>query len=68
MPPDSVINEFSAKAKQLFELKDNLSKQNEQLTQTRDSLLPRLISGKLSVENLDIQFPPGMGKNTLSEP
>ena len=60
LPPDSVINEFSAKAKQLFELKDNLSKQNEQLTQTRDSLLPRLISGKLSVENLIIQFPPGM--------
>jgi type I restriction enzyme S subunit len=32
----------------------------ERLTQTRDLLLPRLISGKLSVENLDIQFPPGM--------
>ena len=26
----------------------------------RNMLLPRLISGKLSVENLDIQFPPGM--------
>lgn len=30
------------------------------LTKTRDLLLPRLISGKLSVENLDIQFPPSM--------
>ena len=30
------------------------------LTQTRDLLLPRLISGKLSVEDLDIQFPPSM--------
>jgi len=27
---------------------------------SRDALLPRLISGKLSVENLDIQFPPSM--------
>ena len=27
---------------------------------TRDSLLPRLISGKLSVDALDIRFPPGM--------
>jgi len=27
---------------------------------TRDLLLPRLISGKLSVEDLDIQFPPSM--------
>ena len=38
----------------------NLSETNENLTLTRDMLLPRLISGKLSVENLDIQFPPGM--------
>jgi type I restriction enzyme S subunit len=30
------------------------------LTRTRDLLLPRLISGKLAVEHLDIQFPPGM--------
>jgi type I restriction enzyme, S subunit len=28
--------------------------------QTRDLLFPRLISGKLSVENLDIKFPPSM--------
>ena len=33
---------------------------NQRLVETRDLLLPRLISGKLSVENLDIQFPPGM--------
>jgi type I restriction enzyme, S subunit len=30
------------------------------LSETRDLLLPRLISGKLSVEDLDIQFPPSM--------
>ncbi|MBU2515347.1 restriction endonuclease subunit S [bacterium] len=30
------------------------------LKQTRDRLLTRLISGKLSVENLDISFPPSM--------
>jgi type I restriction enzyme, S subunit len=33
---------------------------NQKLMTTRDLLLPRLISGKLSVENLDIQFPPTM--------
>jgi type I restriction enzyme S subunit len=37
-----------------------LSNSVEYLTKTRDILLPRLISGKLSVEDLDIQFPPGM--------
>jgi len=33
---------------------------NNNLTKTRDFLLPRLVSGKLSVDDLDIQFPPGM--------
>jgi hypothetical protein len=31
-----------------------LLKANQQATKTRDLLLPRLISGKLSVEDLDI--------------
>jgi type I restriction enzyme, S subunit len=38
----------------------SLLRSNQTLTKTRDLLLPRLISGKLSVENLDIQFPPSM--------
>lgn len=33
---------------------------NENLKNTRDRLLTRLISGKLSVENLDVMFPKGM--------
>lgn len=33
---------------------------NSTLRKTRDLLLSRLISGKLSVENLDIKFPPSM--------
>lgn len=37
-----------------------LSKSIQILEQTRNQLLPRLISGKLSVGNLDIQFPPSM--------
>jgi len=36
---------------------------NAVLTRTRDLLLPRLISGKLSVEELDIQLPPSMQEN-----
>jgi len=38
------------------------------LSRTRDQLLPRLISGKLSVENLDIQFPPSMMEKVKTEP
>jgi type I restriction enzyme S subunit len=45
-----------------------LAKASRNLTATRDKLLPRLISGKLSVENLDIQFPPGMAEELNTEP
>jgi type I restriction enzyme S subunit len=41
-----------------------LARASRMLSETRDQLLPRLISGKLSVENLDIQFPPGMAEET----
>ena len=44
----------------LLKQKLSLAAATKNLARTRDLLLPRLISGKLSVENLDIQFPPGM--------
>lgn len=37
-----------------------LSSQNLRLAKIRDALLPRLISGKLRVDQLDIQYPPSM--------
>ena len=60
LPPATLINKYAEVADSLFEMKRFLTRQNENLTATRDSLLPRLISGKLSVENLNIQFPPSM--------
>ena len=39
---------------------------NASLKSTRDALLPRLISGKLSVDALDIRFPPGMTRGLES--
>jgi type I restriction enzyme S subunit len=48
----------------IFESLDTslLARTQAKLKETRDKLLPRLISGKLSVENFDIQFPPGMAE------
>jgi type I restriction enzyme S subunit len=37
-----------------------LEQANRLLTRTRDLLLPRLISGKLAVDELDIAFPPSL--------
>ena len=47
----------------IFKQKFLIEKANEAIKESRDMLLPRLISGKLSVEHLDIQFPPGMEKH-----
>ena len=64
VPPANLQRLFEEKAKPMLDLKDQLGLQNIVLTKTRDLLLPRLISGKLSVEDLDIQFPPSMQEGT----
>jgi type I restriction enzyme, S subunit len=63
-PPLEVRQKFSEVMEPLFSQIHLLSRQTDQLVKSRDLLLPRLISGKLSVENLDIQFPPGMAEET----
>ncbi|RTE44794.1 restriction endonuclease subunit S [Acinetobacter junii] len=60
VPTKPLTDQFEKIVKPLVEQMENLGLQNELLVSTRDNLLPRLISGKLSVENLDIQFPPSM--------
>jgi type I restriction enzyme S subunit len=60
LPPDELQKKFEDMVKPIIEMRDGISLANIELRKTRDLLLPRLISGKLSVENLDIRFPPGM--------
>lgn len=67
LPEERLIQEFSREAEVLFTMKQKLTEKNEMLRATRDMLLPRLISGKLSVENLDIQFPPRMLNDAATE-
>jgi type I restriction enzyme S subunit len=57
MPPASLIIRFNECVTPVFSQIGVLLESNEVLTKTRDLLLPRLISGKLSVEDIDIQFP-----------
>ncbi len=60
VPPPSIMERFDSNVSDLLKQKLNLSKANRALIKTRNMLLGRLISGKLPVENLDIQFPPSM--------
>lgn len=49
IPPMSLMEQFSALVEPLFAEKDKLSEQICNLTTQRDLLLPRLMSGKLSI-------------------
>ncbi|RKS55877.1 type I restriction enzyme S subunit [Gillisia mitskevichiae] len=54
-PNDNLLEKFSSITKSLFEEIIILLKKNQILQETRDLLLPRLISGKLSLEDLEIE-------------
>ncbi len=66
-PGNELVRLFAEKASPIFDLKSELEAVNNNLTKTRDLLLPRLISGKLSVEDLDIQFPPSMQEGPVEQ-
>ena len=60
VPTEDLLKRFSEAAAPIRRQRRLLLDQNEKLSATRDQLLPRLISGKLRVDALDIQFPPSM--------
>jgi len=61
IPNDEIIiNQFNSIYEPIYKNIELLQAEIENLKETKNALLPRLISGKLSVEDLDIQFPPSM--------
>ena len=67
VPSETLLKNYADKSAPIFNKTANLTQQNEQLTQTRALLLNRLISGKLRVDDLDIQFPPSMRGDNSSK-
>jgi type I restriction enzyme, S subunit len=67
VPDTKLLENYQAQFDALFSQIVNLLRANEVLAASRDRLLPRLISGKLLVENLDIQFPPSMVEELNAE-
>jgi type I restriction enzyme S subunit len=60
VPPPDVREAFVRVVRPMFKQVANLAEQIKTLAAQRDALLPRLISGKLRVESLNIQFPSSM--------
>jgi type I restriction enzyme, S subunit len=67
LPPHELQGEFEDKVRPIINMHDNIALANIALRKTRDMLLPRLISGKLSIEDLDIQSPPSMAEEMKAE-
>ena len=59
-PGDALRERFNEVAGPVYEQSLMLQRSNINLRATRDALLPRLISGKLRVDSLNIQSPPSM--------
>lgn len=52
-PPESILNDFMASVESYYTMKTNLESENKTLTKTRDTLLPKLISGEVRVKQAE---------------
>ena len=60
IPHSNLVEDFEKRISPIDDQIKLLLQAQDNLLKTKNNLLPRLISGKLSVEELDIQFPPSM--------
>ena len=51
LPPDDLLEQFHQIVKPMFELINENNTENQALTRTRDTILPRLMSGELDVSD-----------------
>jgi len=56
VPGQSIIDQFNEIMKPIGALLENLIRKNRVLKETRDLLLPKLISGEIDVSDIDIQL------------
>ena len=64
VPSLGVQQAFDRRIGPMLQLSETLKRSNAGLTTQRDALLPRLISGKLRVDQMNIQTPPSMRAET----
>ena len=54
LPPDDLLEQFHQIVKPMFELINENNTENQALTRTRETILPRLMSGELDVSDIEI--------------
>ena len=55
VPDDDILDNFNNKFKSNFKMLDILRNQNQNLKETRDLLIPRLVNWELDVDNVDVK-------------
>jgi len=55
VPPDSILEQFNDMCSDYFKIQSKNIKENEMLTEIRDYLLPRLLSGEIEVREAEEQ-------------
>jgi type I restriction enzyme, S subunit len=60
VPGPALMKAFDAQVEPMFAAALRLKQASRRLNEIRDVLLPRLISGKLNVDHLDVRLPPSM--------
>ncbi len=60
VPSSALMQLFDQQVAPMLNAALKLKQTNRRLSEIRDALLPRLISGKLKVDHLDIRLPPSM--------
>lgn len=66
IPSESVLMSFTKQTREVITLAQNLVAKNANLRQTRDLLLPKLISGELDVSELDIEIPEELAESAVN--
>ncbi|MGA8745475.1 MAG: restriction endonuclease subunit S [Solirubrobacterales bacterium] len=54
VPPQSLLERFDATVDPIQRLRSDLRRQNQQFASTRDLLLPRLVTGRLDISDVDL--------------
>ena len=53
IPTNAVMQSYKRKSKPIYEMISNMCNENSRLAQLRDTLLPRLMSGELKVNEIE---------------
>ena len=55
MPTEKILNAFNVISEDIFSSVLNLNRQNQNLKEARDILLPRLMTGMIDVEKMNLE-------------